>query len=267
MSTISEVQLVLPSLFLMSLTPNGQITTTELKIRLTELMKPTGEDAAQLQNRPAGDIKFHQKVRNLNSHDTLLKLGYANYIKTGHNKGYFEITAAGLQFLNDNIDIVKYLLSNDFSFNDLNESFTDVFKGKAEERNVLVFDENVLINEGTYKLSTSKKYERSSKLRDMAIEHYTQGGRIVCKACCFDFEKFYGKHGKGFIEIHHQKPVFMFEDNEFEQTLNDALKNVLPVCANCHRIIHRKKNKPLIITELQSIISKDLSFCEPQKSN
>lgn len=57
---ITETELILPSLYLMSLN-NGVITTSELIQKLREIMKPAGEDLEILSGRP--DDKFYQKVR------------------------------------------------------------------------------------------------------------------------------------------------------------------------------------------------------------
>lgn len=259
MSRITEEQLVLPSLMLMDSSLNQQTTTTVLRERLTAIFKPTGEDIEILTGR--NDTKFDQIVRNLNAHKTFERFGYAIYVKTGHNQGYYQITQNGKNYLKENMPIVNYLLNNDFSSDDLKESFDVVFEDKVRSKNILIFDENITINEGTSKIITSKTYERSSKLRDIAIEHYTKDGRIKCEACCFDFEDFYGEFGKGFIEVHHQKPVFMFEETEIMQTIDKALKNVLPICPNCHRMIHKKRDIPLMLTELKSKISSKYSYC------
>lgn len=45
-------------------------------------------------------------------------------------------------------------------------------------------------------------------------------------------EDFYVEHGKGFIEIHHQKPVFLLGQHDYKQTLETALVNVIIVCLN-----------------------------------
>ena len=57
-----------------------------------------------------------------------------------------------------------------------------------------------------------------------------------CSVCGFDFEKFYGDIGKEFIEAHHVKPVHTLKRNTTIST-ND----LIAVCSNCHRMIHRKK--------------------------
>ena len=56
------------------------------------------------------------------------------------------------------------------------------------------------------------------------------------------FASVYGSdYGETCIEIHHKKPLFTYEDNDVSKTIAEALKNVIPVCPNCHRVIHRHK--------------------------
>jgi predicted HNH restriction endonuclease len=105
-----------------------------------------------------------------------------------------------------------------------------------------------------------KLFKRSSKLRNYAVEYFSKDGYIECDCCSFDFEKFYGKHGKGFIEIHHTKPIFQFQDEEFEQTLENALQNLIPVCSNCHRMIHRNKSNNLGVSDLIGFIKENGVF-------
>lgn len=91
-------------------------------------------------------------------------------------------------------------------------------------------------------------YERDPKLSAKAILiHGTK-----CKACNFDFEKKYGERGKGFIEVHHLKPV-----SELGGTNVDPETDLTVVCSNCHRMIHRKKNDVLSLEELNKIIQSD----------
>ncbi len=252
MERVSETELILPSLFLMDTWHKG-ITTSELIKELTEIFQPTGKDVEILTNRK--DTKFSQKVRNLKAHNTFERYGYAEY-----KRGNFFITNKGRDFLNKNIDFVIYLLSNGFLYSDLKSSFQKPLLKKDIEKTPKVFDENVLIYEGTQKIIRSKTYERSIKLRNAAILKYTEKDRIKCKVCCFDFEDFYGDCGRGFIEIHHQKPVFMFDDNESEKTIKDALGNVIPVCSNCHRVIHRIR-PPYLVGDIEKKVNKKLYFC------
>lgn len=264
MPRISENQLILPALYLMDISPHKSITTTAMKEALIDIFKPTGEDNEIIQDR--NDTFFTQKVRNLKSHDTLKNLGFAVYYHRipGEPSGRFALTQVGKTFLDANINIVNYLLNNDFTSEDLKESFDVVFSDPERAKTIETFDEDLTINEGKKKVVKTAVYERSNKLRKKAIDHYTDNGRIKCKVCCFDFEDFYGNYGKGFIEIHHQKPVFMFEGEDLEQKIEDAIENVMPVCPNCHRMIHRTRNNPLSFEEIKAHIQSDLGFCEDE---
>ncbi len=222
---ISERELILPSLYL-AVCNGGSITTSELIKRLTDIMRPSGIDAEILSGR--NDTYFSQKVRNLRSHDTLVAPGYAEYA----DKGYV-ITPLGRDFVKERMESLRYLLSSDFDYEDVRERLDDVTDGK-----VIPYDE--LVSEGESMTVTAAVYERSRKLRDAAIDHYSRDGVLTCDCCGFEFGSFYGdKYGSSCIEIHHIKPIFMYEGRSEVQTIREALDNLMPVCPNCHRTIHR----------------------------
>lgn len=58
--------------------------------------------------------------------------------------------------------------------------------------------------EGRKKMYYSTRYERNANNRRLAIKYHG----CKCMACGFDFEKVYGEIGKGFIEVHHIKPLY-----------------------------------------------------------
>lgn len=87
-------------------------------------------------------------------------------------------------------------------------------------------------------------FRRSVKLRRDAISAHG----CVCAACGFDFEARYGELGQGFIEIHHLSPLG--ERSAPEKTTIDQ---VAPLCANCHRIVHRR-SPPLTVPELKALL-------------
>jgi len=248
---ISERDLILPALWCISRTENGFISTTELMQCLREVLRPTGEDLSILAGR--NDDKFSQKVRNLRSHKTLESFGFATYDQRGRN-GYWAITPHGQKYLADNLPFLRYILTHDFDYEDTKRVLEEIEvpdkkKGKKRQK-IALFDENVVISEGMKVNVEQHVYVRSDKLRKVAIEHYSQGGAIVCKACSFDFESVYGELGKGFIEIHHVKPVYAYEDTDLNIVISEALENVVPLCSNCHRMIHRRLKQPLLVSEL-----------------
>lgn len=103
------------------------------------------------------------------------------------------------------------------------------------------------LTEGGAKVIVSVKYERNIKLRNLAFK--THG--YSCAICGFDFVKVYGKWGEGFGEVHHIIPV---SEVGLSKRKVDAKKDLIVVCPNCHRMIHRKKGITLTIDELKAKI-------------
>jgi len=88
--------------------------------------------------------------------------------------------------------------------------------------------------EGAKKQITVNKYERNKTARDKCIDHYG----CFCSVCGIDFEKIYGEIGKDFIHVHHIKPI---SEIGIEYEL-DPVKDLRPICPNCHSMVHRTKS-------------------------
>ncbi len=247
---ISERQLILPALYLMSIAPNKSITTSDLIKQLEIILTPSSEDLQK--NSSRNDSKFSQKVRNLKSHDTFEKYGdLASYNNNG-----FTISGNGNNLLNENLDFLKGIISNDFQWDDTKKILEDFSKSIKDKRPLAYIDEDTLVKEGYKKQISANVYERSKKLRDAAFEQYVgANGHISCKICGFDFKLFYGNIGESFIELHHTKPVYMYEDEDLNKKISDAVQNLIPVCSNCHRMIHRNWTKPLLVQEIMTNIN------------
>lgn len=230
MARITENQLVLPALYIMSKTRTGFISTSELISKLTEIMHPTGGDAKILNGR--NDTYFSQKVRNLKSHNTL---AYQNFAT--NEDGGFHITPQGIEFLKTRKEAIDYLFGDNFNYEDVIDAFDNIYTSDRKEP-VLPLEE--VFSEGRIITKNVKARERSSRLRMIAIEHFTHNNIISCDCCGFNFPSFYGpNYGKDCIEIHHIKPIFQYEGDILEQTAEKAIQNLLPVCPNCHRVIHK----------------------------
>ena len=87
--------------------------------------------------------------------------------------------------------------------------------------------------EGASKTVSVNVYERNSEARAKSVAHH--GYR--CVVCTFDFEKFYGSIGKNYIHVHHVVPLAEIK-KEYEL---DPIKDLVPICPNCHGIIHRTR--------------------------
>jgi hypothetical protein len=103
------------------------------------------------------------------------------------------------------------------------------------------------------RLKESVSIKRNSKVRDECLKHYFPNKEhYCCKICNFDFEEKYGEKGKGYIEIHHIESHAK-KSREMGEHEVDPIKDLLPICSNCHSIIHRDKI-PLEIEEIKKYI-------------
>lgn len=104
-------------------------------------------------------------------------------------------------------------------------------------------DEKKTYTEGTPNQITQTRYERNPYAREVCIKHYG----YACFVCKFDFEKRFGELGKNFIHVHHLTQVSTV-GKTYEV---DPIKDLRPVCPNCHAMLHRQ-NPPLTIEELKN---------------
>ena len=133
-------------------------------------------------------------------------------------------------------DLLAYIEEN-FNINHESTVFPDTLDRSTE------------IFEGVKRQVIVNKYERSSLARSMCIEE--KGVR--CYVCDMSFEDVYGDIGKGFIHIHHLKPIHTI-DKEYKI---DFKKDLIPVCPNCHAMLHRgEAGETLRPEELKEIIEK-----------
>jgi hypothetical protein len=76
-------------------------------------------------------------------------------------------------------------------------------------------------------------YERNPTARRLCLKHYG----MVCSLCGFRFAQFYGHIGEGFMEVHH---IVALSDVGKKYKV-DPIRDLRPVCSNCHSIIHRRR--------------------------
>src|SRR5580765_6817525 len=112
-----------------------------------------------------------------------------------------------------------------------NESFSF---DENDERQVLKY------SEGKPKKITTWTYDRSTEARNACVDHYGP----ICNVCGFQFSTRYGNWGENYIEVHHVNPI---ADIKKEYKI-DPVKDLRPVCSNCHKMLHRRK-PPISIQE------------------
>ena len=117
-----------------------------------------------------------------------------------------------------------------------------------KNNNHFILSENEIqrtYTEGTPNQIIMTKYERNPHARKVCISHHG----LSCIVCGFNFEKTYGQIGKDYIHVHHLNQI----SNIGEKYEINPIEDLVPVCPNCHSIIHKRK-LPLTIEEMKEII-------------
>ena len=117
--------------------------------------------------------------------------------------------------------------------------------GWIESNTVRLFPDEIdsaeIFREGAVRQVAVNAYERDPRARQKCIEHYG----VNCSVCNFNFGKAFGQLGEGFIHVHHLSPISEIGE-EYEV---NPVKDLRPVCPNCHAMIHRH-SPPLSIEEI-----------------
>lgn len=252
MTRIRESDLHIPALWCID--RDGEISTTQLQLCLRAVLRPTGEDLELLSDRT--DDKFSQKVRNLKSHETMIKRGWVIYEVRGNN-GYWRLSDAGRAVLDRHRELLDGVLAVGFPYEQQQEAFEEAQRREGAGQGqaaALMFDENEIVIEGTLTAATGNRRARSARLRQAALQHFSAGGCLQCEVCDFDFSAVYGERGQGYIEIHHRKPIFTYKEQDEAQTIQAAFENLVPLCANCHRMLHRRRDDVWTVERLKGEI-------------
>jgi 5-methylcytosine-specific restriction enzyme A len=99
--------------------------------------------------------------------------------------------------------------------------------------------------EGGLRRVTVNRYERDGRARKACVRHY--GFR--CAACEQTLQDRYGTVAANFIHVHHLNPL-----SGGKKTSDvDAVRDLRPVCPNCHAIIHLR-TPPFSIDEVRGML-------------
>ena len=130
----------------------------------------------------------------------------------------------------------------------VNKEIPKIEKEWADKLNNVTASE-VNYEEGEEKTFTLNKYERNRKAREACLAAHG----TACAVCGIDFGKEYGPEFAGKIEVHHIVPI-----SEIGGTyVVDPIKDLIPVCPNCHMALHSKKGGVYTVEELKAILAKN----------
>lgn len=134
--------------------------------------------------------------------------------------------------------------SSEFEF--FIENFESIEDDMALLDYIIHYDENLSISldvmcQAANKLTYHLKCERDINYREQVIQ--THG--TSCAICGFNYARAYGHDiAKDFIDIH-------YIGNMDEKKAPDIIRDFIPVCANCHRMLHRKRINNISVKDLK----------------
>lgn len=129
---------------------------------------------------------------------------------------------------------------------DLKNALRYLIKRIEEGNNIINYPEiDVIVdhNEGHLLKCYVNRYERDKSARDECIKE--KG--CFCQVCGLDFSKVYGDLGNDFIHVHHLIPLHTIK----KQYKVNPTKDLIPVCPNCHAMLHKMISKEKLETEEQ----------------
>lgn len=106
-------------------------------------------------------------------------------------------------------------------------------------------DIEIEYSEGKTKKVLVNSYERNTVARKKCIEHFG----LNCQVCDFNFKDKFGDLGKDFIHVHHKIDIATI-GNEYSV---NPLTDLIPVCPNCHSMLHKRK-PAYSISELKAMM-------------
>jgi len=130
---------------------------------------------------------------------------------------------------------------------DLEAIWFETIAASPAQRRSFAIEPVAELKEGTAREVRQTRYERNPHARAACIAHFGTS----CMVCDFNFERYYGDLGKDFIHVHHLAPI---AEKQGPYTI-DPLRDLRPVCPNCHAMIHQKK-LPFSIEEIKVRLKK-----------
>lgn len=184
-----------------------------------------------------------EKFRNPNG--VALKLSNLNSVETGKGmKNLSKLDRKIFDEFSEKRDLLNSIVAQIIHINNDDSIRLEILAIEEDEQ---TWNDSVIEGSIIYKLHKSR--ERSVKIVAMkkkwASERY---GKLVCEVCEFDFLEYYGELGADFIECHHRTPL-----SSLKVSSKTSLADLALVCANCHRMLH-KKIDVLSIEDLKGLI-------------
>lgn len=102
-------------------------------------------------------------------------------------------------------------------------------------------ENQIIIEEGAPGSHQSSCRKRSNKLLQKGRAYFRSidpEGKLRCQACGFTTPPDIDKE---IIQLHHQRAIHEYEVQGESHTMEEALKNLIPLCPTCHALAHTRK--------------------------
>jgi hypothetical protein len=135
------------------------------------------------------------------------------------------------------------------SYPHLNATLNTLFDGPQPPLGFIPEEvsDTISLVEGAVRQITVNAYERNPVARQQCIDSHG----TACCICGFSFGTFYGPETDGYIHVHHLRPL---SEIGIEYVV-DPVKDLRPVCPNCHAVLHLG-SECRTIEEVEQLIAK-----------
>ncbi len=199
-------------------------------------MKSSVKELTDLGMNPATaaiSIRLYGHLRNGEGFKRAHSIDVAEYYL---NRIFEENGATGLEIairsMNQHLDYYESTVGSAKGRRDIVNKFTDkILQAEFEYPEEVRTDRQY--SEGALKTIQVNAYERNIKARQECLKI----NGASCFVCGFNFEKVYGDIGKGYIHIHHKVDISCVG----REYVVDPAKDMVPVCPNCHAMLHTSK--------------------------
>lgn len=197
--------------------------------------------------------RFIQKVRRIGGVATAKDMLKPR--TTAQRKGLDAILAAGRPDLSLEYVVLKKRFRSLFSLGELREAKSRLASHHRASAALVKGRENIFPDESdpreTYPAGSRRSvlvnaFERNPKARAACISYHGS----TCTVCDLDFKERYGRIGAEFIHVHHVRRASELPDG-YEI---DPKRDLIPVCPNCHAMLHYRTVKPRTVAQLRRIL-------------
>jgi 5-methylcytosine-specific restriction enzyme A len=222
----------------------GVVTPVEQKVVVLFVTKKKQAGLVQYEDHFEGDTLFMEGERGATAANNRLKNARANgdmivlFYRERHHTPFIYYGAIELVGTSESDAKIVF----EFSTTRSDTIASNALATEAEAHGGAGYEAD---EEGRQHRTQHVSYERSRKNRAAAIRlHGTK-----CKACGFDFNAVYGPElARDYIEIHHVESIATGVRHV------DASTDLVPLCANCHAMVHRNRHAILTLAELKNIM-------------